>query len=96
HHRDRVAINDRGVAKETGKFDQILLPKGIRFAITLQWNNLERADGIELTEQSWLNLLQLWFKREFAFGSSTRNGLGRIKIVASETQQIELTGNKNA
>ncbi|PMP05879.1 hypothetical protein BCS93_18155 [Vibrio breoganii] len=96
HHRDRVAINDRGVAKETGKFDQILLPKGIRFAITLQWNNLERADGIELTQQSWLALLQLWFKREFAFGSSTRNGLGRIKIVASETQQVELTGNKGA
>lgn len=97
HHRERVSINDRGVVKEGGKFDQILLPKGVRFALTLQWTN--QRDGVQdnqkdsaqvLIEEKWHELLSLWSLPTFAFGSSTRNGLGRIKIVHSEEKTFNL------
>lgn len=89
HHRDRVSINDRGVAKAGGKFDQILLPKGVRFALTLQWTN-QRDSAQVLIEKEWHKLLSLWSLPTFAFGSSTRNGLGRVKIVHSEEKTLNL------
>ncbi|AXY00926.1 hypothetical protein D1115_06485 [Vibrio alfacsensis] len=89
-HRERVAINDRGVTCETGKFDQILIPKGVRFALTLQWTNQRDAS---LTQTGWHELLALWADPTFAFGSSTRNGLGRIKVVHSDEHVFELQNN---
>ena len=89
-HRERVSINDRGVAKQTGKFDQILLPKGLRFSLSFKWADQSRADKQTLTEQEWSQLLSLWQDRRFAFGASTRNGLGQFKIVACEQHQFDL------
>ncbi|HIF9377107.1 TPA: RAMP superfamily CRISPR-associated protein [Photobacterium damselae] len=81
HHRDRVAINDRSVAKENAKFDQIVLPKGLRFSLTVRWQGeLDSANAI----------LVLWSLRQMAFGSSTRNGLGQIALVASEIKSFDL------
>ncbi|HIF9176061.1 TPA: RAMP superfamily CRISPR-associated protein [Photobacterium damselae] len=81
HHRDRVAINDRSVAKENAKFDQIVLPKGLRFSLTVRWQGeLDSANAI----------LALWSLRQMAFGSSTRNGLGQIALVASEIKSFDL------
>ncbi|HIF9152504.1 TPA: RAMP superfamily CRISPR-associated protein [Photobacterium damselae] len=81
HHRDRVAINDRSVAKENAKFDQIVLPKGLRFSVTVRWQGeLDSANAI----------LALWSLRQMAFGSSTRNGLGQIALVASEIKSFDL------
>ncbi len=87
HHRERVAINDRGAAKNKGKYDQILLPKGIRFALTLHWN----SENNELGTGEWQKLQALWLDRRFAFGSSTRNGLGQIKIVSYESRAFDLS-----
>lgn len=94
-HRERVSINDRGVALEGGKFDQVLLPKGARFALTLQWSNQRDLDDA-LTPERWEELLSLWNSPIFAFGSSTRNGLGRIKVVHSEEKTFELRDKDNA
>ncbi|MGR5067554.1 RAMP superfamily CRISPR-associated protein [Vibrio alfacsensis] len=82
-YRDRVAINDRGVAKDTGKFDQILLPKGVRFALTIKVKNASEGD-IEL-------LLGVLNDKRFALGGSTRNGLGQIRLVNSEVISIDLS-----
>jgi CRISPR/Cas system CSM-associated protein Csm3 (group 7 of RAMP superfamily) len=82
-YRDRVAINDRGVAKETGKFDQILLPKGIRFALTIKVKSALEND-LEL-------LLGVLNDKRFALGGSTRNGLGQLKLVNSDVINIDLS-----
>lgn len=92
-HRERVSLNDRGVAKDTGKFDQVLLPTGTRFSITLRFDDRPREDKAALTlkgEHSFKQLLEAWHDPRFAFGSSTRNGLGKIKIIAGSLNSIDL------
>ncbi|WP_462178362.1 RAMP superfamily CRISPR-associated protein [Pseudoalteromonas gelatinilytica] len=93
HHRERVAINDRGVAcsENNAKFDQILLPKGLRFSITLKWHTRPRADQVKLDESQWQDMLALWQDRKMAFGSNTRNGLGRIAVIACEQHCFDLS-----
>jgi CRISPR/Cas system CSM-associated protein Csm3 (group 7 of RAMP superfamily) len=93
HHRERVRINDRGVASDLSKFDQIMLPKGIRFCIDIRWQN----DAVSETElKEWQQLLACFAHPAFALGSSTRNGLGRFKIVADEQNTLTLSNNPNA
>jgi len=94
HHRERVAINDRGVARDTGKFDQILLPKGIRFEVCLHWSDKSRADQHTLKVEEWHQLLSLIDLRTFALGASTRNGLGNIAIIKSIEQEFDLFNNR--
>ena len=84
-HRERVSINDRGVALEGAKFDQVLLPKGVRFALTVQWP----ATGVSEAEQTLL--LSLLNDKRFALGASTRNGLGQINVIYSELVGIDLS-----
>lgn len=96
HHRERVAINDRGVAKHTGKYDQLLLPKGVRFSVTLKWTTSKRNDDYQLSDNEWQALLALWNDRKFAFGASTRNGLGRIKVIACEQHSFDLSDGPQA
>lgn len=95
-HRERVSLNDRGVAKDTGKFDQVLLPTGTRFSITLRFDDRPRKDNEQLTLEGFSELLQAWFDPRFAFGSSTRNGLGKSKIIAGSISTINLENNIEA
>lgn len=90
HYRDHVRINDRGVAEEHGKYDQILLPKGVRFCIDVRWQ------GQAVFEESWQKIQALLADPSFALGASTRNGLGRFKVVASSSEKLELMGNPKA
>lgn len=90
HHRERVRINDRGVASDKGKFDQILLPKGVRFVFDVRWQ------GTEEDAEAWKALETLLAHPLFALGASTRNGLGRFKINAASAQQLPLLGNPEA
>jgi CRISPR/Cas system CMR subunit Cmr4 (Cas7 group RAMP superfamily) len=94
HHRERVSINDRGVAKNTGKFDQILLPAGIRFCIDIKFydDNLPQ----NTLDEEWKSLLNCWQNPMFALGASTRNGLGKIKVIASNSHAIALKDGLNA
>lgn len=87
--RDRVAINDRGVAKETAKFDQIMLPAGLRFSTTIKWQQSDAGQSEQATEE-WQQLLRCWADRRMAFGASTRNGLGQIKLVGLQQQCFDL------
>lgn len=83
--RDRVAINDRGVALDGSKFDQVVLPKGVRFALNIQW----ATTGVSIEEQTLL--LGLLNDKRFALGASTRNGLGQLEVVYSELIDIDLS-----
>lgn len=98
HHRERVRINDRGVAADQGKFDQIMLPTGVRFCLQIRWQGA--TDDIQqqqdLQQQEWQQLLALLNNPNFALGSSTRNGLGRFRIVADSSSQLKLQNNPAA
>lgn len=83
YHRERVSINDRGVAKDTGKFDQIILPKGLCFSLHVRWTGKKEDD--------YQSIFALWNDRNMAFGASTRNGLGAIKLIQSEIKRFDLT-----
>lgn len=89
HHRERVRLNDRGVASDQGKFDQILLPRGLRFCVDIRWQT-DAPGEQDLAE--WQQLLQTLQDRRFALGASTRNGLGQMTIIASEQRTIDLKG----
>lgn len=93
HHRERVRINDRGVASDQGKFDQIMLPTGVRFCLQVRWQGA--ADNTE-QQQQWQALLELLTQPDFALGSSTRNGLGRFNIIADRTKALKLHNNPTA
>lgn len=89
-HRERVSLNDRGVAKDTGKFDQLLVPSGIRFCIDIKFSEAELSAE---KQAEWQQLLSCWQSRFFALGATTRNGLGRIKVIASKQQRLSLYDN---
>lgn len=92
-HRERVSINDRGVATDQAKFDQLLIPTGIRFCIDISFDD-QSLKAEDLAQ--WQTILTCWQHRRFAFGSTTRNGLGRFKIVGCLQERVELNNNPQA
>ncbi|MDN3686069.1 RAMP superfamily CRISPR-associated protein [Vibrio sinaloensis] len=90
-HRERVRLNDRGVATEKGKFDQILLPSGLRFNVTLQWQGESESELDQFKE-----LLALWQDNQLAFGSNTTNGLGQTKLISQSASLISLCDDPSA
>lgn len=86
-HREHVRMNDRGVAAHEGKYDQVLLPTGTRFTIELRVQTDSYSSEFE---KRWLNLVSLWNDRRFVFGATTRNGLGRFKIISTQQNLIDL------
>jgi CRISPR/Cas system CMR subunit Cmr4 (Cas7 group RAMP superfamily) len=74
-YRDRVRINQRGVAADQAKFDVTVIPKGCRFSC-------EMALWAEESEPSeWNNLLALLHSPMLRMGGSVRSGLGRFKCI---------------
>lgn len=84
--RDRVALNDRGSAVDQAKFDQLLLPTGLRFCLCVKIDSqlLHKDTTIEEISSKLAQYLELVNSRRFALGSTTRNGLGQVKIHACE------------
>jgi len=86
-HREHVKINDRGVAAHEAKYDQVLLPTGVRFTIEIR---VETASFTSAMETRLQQLMSLWTDRRFAFGAKTRNGLGRIKLIDAQQTVLDL------
>lgn len=86
-HRERVAINDRGVASDKGKFDQLLIPTGVRFCIDIRFSDqyLTQEDI-----KQWSLILACWQQRSFCLGASTRNGLGQFILVGLYKSNVNL------
>lgn len=93
HHREHVRINDRGVAADEAKFDQLMLPTGVRFCIDIKWQNEHAGMADEHLVKSWTTILKCWCHRLFVLGATTRNGLGRFKIVGDMQAELELLNN---
>tara|TARA_R110002167_G_scaffold366254_1_gene594016 strand:+ start:14815 stop:16245 length:1431 start_codon:yes stop_codon:yes gene_type:complete len=84
--RQRVRLNDRGTAAETGKFDVTLIPAGARYTTIMgYW-----CDGSEQSQQDWQTVLDLLVTSELRLGHSTRNGQGQFKIQSLEQARWDL------
>jgi CRISPR/Cas system CMR subunit Cmr4 (Cas7 group RAMP superfamily) len=84
--RQRVRLNDRGTAAETGKFDVTLIPAGARYSTLLgYW-----CDGSEQSRQDWQTVLDLLATSELRLGHGTRNGQGQFKIQSLEQAHWDL------
>lgn len=92
-HRERVKINDRGVATDGAKFDQLMLPSGVRFCIDLK---IDDSQFSGFCQDTWQQLLACFHLTEFALGATTRNGLGQFKVVGSKVHSISLHNNPDA
>lgn len=84
--RQRVRLDARGTAADTGKFDVSLIPAGTRYSTLLgYW-----SDGSEAEEQAWQDLLGLLYSPFFRLGHGTRNGAGVFAVQALHAQRWDL------
>ncbi|AZZ97518.1 RAMP superfamily CRISPR-associated protein [Pseudoalteromonas sp. R3] len=90
HHRERVAINDRGVAKHNAKFDQLLLPAGVRFVLTVKYEFDSAHLAQNEAKRYFAQVLSVWQQRQFALGGSTRNGLGQMALLGLDVKHVPL------
>jgi len=73
--RDHCRINEKGTVSGTGKFDNCVLPKGVRFVC-----ELELTENNEDLSADWEKLLQVVSSDTFRVGGKVRSGLGRLKV----------------
>ena len=84
--RDRVRLDARGAALDTGKFDVSLIPAGVRYSTLIgYW-----SDGSEAKEQAWQDLLALLYSPLFRLGHGTRSGAGAFKVHALHVGRWDL------
>jgi CRISPR/Cas system CMR subunit Cmr4 (Cas7 group RAMP superfamily) len=86
-HRERVKINDRGVAHDKAKYDQLLLPTGVRFTLNIKVSDAFISEEMKAQR---LDVLSLWVNEAFCLGATTRNGLGQFKVVGCLDEKINL------
>lgn len=85
--RQRVRLDARGAAVDTGKFDVSMMPAGTRYSTLIgYW-----SDGSEQEEKAWQDLLALLYSPFFRIGRATRNGAGVFKVQDLRTGRWDLT-----
>lgn len=82
--RNRVRLNERGAAADTGKFDRSIVPAGSRFSFELCLH------GEHPENEHWNTLLALLARPDFRLGGNTRAGLGRLDIVRLHIDRYDL------
>ena len=87
--RDRNSINDRGVTKDKAKFEQLLIPTGLRFSFKIR-GVLSPEEKLEL--QDVLALLQ---HSAFVLGSNITNGLGQFRLILDSCGMQAITLDEN-
>ena len=84
--RQRVRLDHRGAAADTGKFDVTLLPAGVRYTHWLgYW-----CDGSESSEAQWHRLLDLLGDSSLRLGHGTRSGNGHFHVHSLEVARWDL------
>lgn len=73
--RDHVNLTDKGVAKETGKFDRYFVPTGSRFTFSIGLWSENKEDS------NWTEILNILFSPAFRIGAAGRAGYGKIKVI---------------
>lgn len=89
--RDHCRIDDKGTAADKGKFDNCVLPKGVRFMC-----ELELTENDEDLSADWEKLLQVVSSDTFRVGGKVRSGLGRLSVVKLTKQVFDFNNGKDA
>lgn len=85
--RQRVRLDARGAATDTGKFDVSFMPAGTRYSTLIgYW-----SDGSQEDEQAWQDLLGLLYSPFFRLGHGTRSGAGVFKVQALHASRWDLS-----
>ncbi len=87
-HRERVKINEKGVAQDGAKFDVTIIPAGCRFSFEISyWSETEKEKA------DWKQILLL-IQKPLYIGSSTRSGLGLFECVKISQNSFNLGDEK--
>lgn len=86
--REHVRIGHRGVTVDKGKFDEEIVPKGVRFCFEMEL----RADGQGRADIQ--RLLNIMTDETFRIGGGSRKGFGKVSVV--KVLYKELDFNKEA
>lgn len=82
--RQHVRIDGRGVAADTGKFDEQVVYKGTRFCFEVEM----LSDGSE--SGRFEEILRMMLRKSFRVGGGTRSGFGKMKVVECRYRDFNL------
>lgn len=83
--RQHVKITQKGVAASGAKFDEEIVPKGVRFCFEMELRG--DADGCA----DFNSLLEVLTRKSFRVGGGTRNGFGEIRIVKISYRALDFS-----
>ena len=84
--RNHVRLTSKGVAKDTGKFDEEVIYKGTRFAFDIEMV----ASGNDGQTSIFNDVLNELGKGTFRIGGGSRSGFGKIKVVEIKRRCLDL------
>ena len=84
--RNHVRLNSKGVAEDTGKFDEEVIFKGTRFAFDIEMV----ASGNDGQASVFNDVLNELGKDTFRIGGGSRSGFGKIKVVEIKRRCLDL------
>ena len=87
--RQHVRINHQGVAEKNGKFDEEIVPKGMRFCFEMEL--MSEEDDNEIMDK----ILTTIQSNGFRIGSGSRSGFGQISIVSILHKKLDLSTPKD-
>lgn len=87
--RQHVKITHRGVAEDGGKFDEEIVPKGVRFCFEMELRSDERG------RDDFDSLLGALNCKSFRVGGGSRKGFGEIKIVSISYRALDFTNSSD-
>ena len=82
--REHVRINQQGTAVKNGKFDEEIVPKGVRFCFEIELMAEKDKPGIMGT------ILSIIQSDGFRIGSGSRSGFGKIEVVGILRRDLDL------
>lgn len=87
--RQHVRINEKGTAKDGGKFDNEVVFAGTRFCFEMEFL-FEKDKDCAVCDK----FIEIISDSQFRIGSGTRNGLGKLGIVKIQKCELDLTVNE--
>ena len=87
--REHNAMNDKGVTKDTGKFDEEVIYKGTRFKFSIEMLNENEDD-----KNNFFQLLDLLSKDSFRIGAGSSKGFGQIKVIEITYDEFDVNSDE--
>jgi CRISPR/Cas system CSM-associated protein Csm3 (group 7 of RAMP superfamily) len=82
-------MNDKGVTKDTGKFDEEVIYKGTQFKFSIEMLNENKDD-----KNNFLELLDLLSKNSFRIGGGSSKGFGQIKVIKITYDEFDVNSDE--